>query len=208
MQINDQGTFYVEGEYKAGDIILTAGDWELVADVDGYKKYAFGYEPDDFPELITNGTFDTDISGWTGVFTWESGAIRFNSTVMYDKGYGPYFSVEAGKVYRVSVEVFENTTPYLPVLVRGAGFTQIFLGMLPTYQSYKTYTFVANSSASVQLVFDVQIGGTQSALLDNISVKLAHPKAGDTIQLGNGHHKDFRYYPYKLSATDIQELTR
>jgi hypothetical protein len=208
MQINDQGTFYVEGEYKAGDIILTAGDWELVADVDGYKKYAFGYEPEDFPELVTNGTFDTGIDGWSGNFTWESGAIRFNSAAKYEKGYGPYFSVEAGSVYKVSIDVLENTTPYLLVIVRGTGFTQIVLGKLPTSQSYKTYTFVANSSALVRLEFAVQIDGTNSALFDNISVKLAHPKSGDTIQLGNGHHKDFRYYPYKLSATDIQELTR
>jgi len=83
MQINDQGTFYVEGEYKTGDIILTAGSFEILADADGYKKYCAGYDAD--------------------------------------------------------------TTP--------------------------------NPS-------------------------------GQTIQLGNGHHKDFRYYPYKLSSTDIQELTR
>jgi hypothetical protein len=83
MQINDQGTFYVEGEYTNGEVIMSAGSFEILADADGYKKYCVGYDA--------------------------------------------------------------ATTP--------------------------------NPS-------------------------------GQIIQLGNGHHKDFRYYPYKLSATDIQELTR
>jgi hypothetical protein len=104
MQINDQGTFYVEGEYKAGDIILTAGDWELKADVDGYKKYAFGYEPDDFPELITNGTFDTD-TDWTKGVGWSisGGLAQCDGTL--DSAIYQNAGLSQGQLYVLQFEV-------------------------------------------------------------------------------------------------------
>ena len=207
MQINDQGTFYVEGEYKAGDTILTAGDWELKADVDGYKKYAFGYEPEDFPELITNGTFDTDISGWIGVGDYTSwiiggvarvGGLTKTNGLLYQK-------ISSSGRHRVSFD-FSNKT--------GSGGITIRADSSDTYGGY-IYTSAGNSGSvsftvdTVFSAFGIRVSGGDCYYdLDNISVKLAHPKAGDTIQLGSGNHKDFRYYPYKLSATDIQELTR
>jgi hypothetical protein len=200
MQINDQGTFYIEGEYKAGDIILTAGDWELVADVDGYKKYAFGYEPADFPELITNGTFDTDLAGW-GVgsgWAWDNGAATTNLS------YGGYLTqtpfTKQDALYQVTFDLVGSSGGAVYINTGNGYVTQ--LGVLPATGSF-TFYHKCKTPADV-----LGFAGVAGCSVDNVSVKLAHPKSGDTIQLGNGHHKDFRYYPYKLSSADIQELTR
>jgi hypothetical protein len=213
MQINDQGTFYVEGEYKAGDIILTAGDWELKADVDAYKKYAFGYEPADFPELVTNGTFDTDLSGWVVKYNafWEAGTLvlpRETGTDFNAEIYQVLTNLTVGATYEVSLDILEQTGLGLALYPFGR-YVSPGYAFASGAAVGKKVKFVANATTmTVWFITLGTAGAGYKVIVDNISVRLAHPKSGDTIQLGNGHHRGFRYYPYKLSATDIQELTR
>lgn len=205
MNINDQGTFYVEGEYKAGETILTAGDWELVADVDGYKKYAIGYEPDDFPELVTNGTFDTDTSGWTevrGTLSVDAGRLKLDYAQQYGVGTQFVSGLEIGKTYRISGELpnhVETQAIYLRFDNPLVSLNQVKLSTGGVVDYYWTCN---NPNPYLCLL----TGDQTTALFDNISVKEVAPES--PITLGNGHHKDFRYYPYKLSTAEITELTR
>ena len=63
MIINEQGTFYVEGEYAQGDTILNAGDWELRANG---SKNAFAYSPETFVRRnLLNWSEDFGNSYWS-----------------------------------------------------------------------------------------------------------------------------------------------
>ena len=58
-------------------------------------------------EFITNGTYDTDISGWvaagSGTLTWSSGEIDVSSPGSYIGRAEQSVLTEVGKTYRVSV---------------------------------------------------------------------------------------------------------
>lgn len=219
MQINDQGTFYIDGEYKAGDIILTVGDWELKADVDGYKKYAFGYEPDDFPELVTNGTFDTGVSGWNEArisltsISNVSGKLRASSVNTNTNGVQTEIQTDIGKKYILNGEIFRGTMDgSLFIRVSENSTLTVNIQDLPfSNPSDGSFEIEFIASENITYIGALAAGFSSTGMyfeIDNISVKLAHPQSGDPLQLGNGRHRDFRYFPYKLSATEITEMLR
>ena len=217
MIINEQGTFYVEGEYAQGDTILTAGDWELVADVDGYKKYAFGYEPSDFPELVTNGTFDTDISGWSAregggtEISFDDGKMRVTSLVSTTTIWGEQsIPTTSGSKYTASMFFDPNNSSFQRHvrIMTPTNIAPVALSEDATIAGIYSVSFFA-STTSMRVAASAYVNTTGSSILaDNVSVKLAHPKAGDIITLGNGNHKDFRYYPKKLSQNEVLELVK
>lgn len=60
------------------------------------------------PELVTNGTFDTDVSGWSealgATMEWASGQMRIVASASPGRPYQA-FTAEINKSYRVTVNI-------------------------------------------------------------------------------------------------------
>ena len=124
-------------------------------------------------ELVTNGTFDTDISGWTnfqggagqGGSSWNAGTLEFDRNGSdYDAPY-QVLTLEANKWYKLSLDITN-----LPVNIR-VGIGILNTAMLQedgtTAGSYE-FLFLATQT-SVWLTF--QSSGTGTSNVDNVSVK-------------------------------------
>jgi hypothetical protein len=132
------------------------------------------------PELVTNGTFDSDTSGWTGddaTLSVVSGKMRVTSTGDYGRAFQG-ISVQGGKSYVVYAEVdfISGTSSETEVtfssnsssgggapvannsVISGSG-THIFTWVAPATGTY--YLRIQSNTASTNEVFDV----------DNISVR-------------------------------------
>jgi len=125
-------------------------------------------------ELITNGTFDTDVSGWTAsnaVISWDAaGYIVVDDTADAgaDSNASQSITTVVGKTYVLSVDRISTTSAFwLEVF----GATQlVYTGSLGATTGPYSVTFVANStSTSIRLI----TSGTGVTKYDNVSVKLA-----------------------------------
>ena len=147
-------------------------------------------------ELVTNGTFDTDISGWTSynsVISWDAGLLKVNDSANAGAGSQAYqvVTLEVGKRYRLTGS-YENSTasrlwidnsssnvnPNSPT----AAFIQVFLPATTPSVDF-AHTFVATATTT-SIALEVDLTGT--AYFDNISVKeVLFDQADDTLQLFN-----------------------
>ena len=130
-------------------------------------------------ELVTNGTFDTDVSGWNG------GGGDYSSTV-FDSGtikvFGNSFeyqgiTTEVGKVYAASVEI--TATSQASSLLRvgtAINGTDNFASSGLAVGSY-TFYFVATATTTyVTLKTNYSVGDlAKSTNFDNISVREINP---------------------------------
>jgi len=125
-------------------------------------------------ELVTNGTFDTDISGWSAtnaVISWDaSGYIVVDDTANAgsDSNANQTITTVIGKKYVLSVDRISTTSAFwLEVF----GATQlVYTGSLGATTGPYSVTFVADStSTSIRLISS----GTGVTKYDNVSVKLA-----------------------------------
>ena len=139
------------------------------------------------PELVTNGTFATDISGWTSynsVISWDAGLLKVNDSANAGAGSQAYqvVTLEVGKRYRLTGS-YENSTasrlwidnsssnvnPNGPT----ADFIQVFLPATTPSVDF-AHTFVATATTT-SIALEVDLFGT--AYFDNISVKEVNPLA-------------------------------
>jgi len=137
-------------------------------------------------ELVTNGTFDTDLSGWTdisigtGSVSWNaSGYVDLTSVDSSNSGWiTQSFDTVIGKTYVASITRIVNNS----ILQIG-----ISPGNNSIYQSGnisstdETVTFVATVSTTYVSILNFNYTGTSQ--VDNISVRLAEP---DRSVNGNG----------------------
>lgn len=135
---------------------------------DGTINYEYNVAEQFGPELVSNGKFNTDVSGWAsnaGTQAWVAGSLRRTSGGAAGGSYQDV-PITAGKTIRLSSSI---------TLVSGAGATRVF-----AYDGASFTTQIANLSASGF----VDITPTQSSLrlylytdstsvvdYDNISVK-------------------------------------
>jgi hypothetical protein len=133
-------------------------------------------------ELVTNGTFDTDISGWTASdagcsLSLVSNQLRITNNDATAGGAVTSFSVVSGKVYTFSVGTSSGTV-------------NIFLGSTPNTGSYfgpittNSYTWTSTVTGTVYFMVK-NLSTTNGATIDvdNISVRLAEE---DRSVNGNG----------------------
>jgi hypothetical protein len=129
-------------------------------------------------ELVTNGTFDTDVSGWsdatstgTGSISWNSGAMQLNSDGTSNRARGAQsFSTTVGATYvlqydatnfhHVRVGTTENGTNNLSLLNQTSG--------------SKVATFTASATTSWVTFEGFNSAGSEPNI-DNISVKEINP---------------------------------
>ena len=132
-------------------------------------------------ELVTNGTFDTDISGWSdgsgagSSISWDStdgGRMSFDGSAAYAfASYG--FSTVSGKSYTVKYEVKVTSTGSGNFLVGTSNYSQNILNKAGDHNNvgFKTHTFVATGGTSYITIKD----GYSSLRVDNVSVRECVP---------------------------------
>ena len=264
MNINNTGTFYVEGEYAQGDTILTAGDWELRANG---SKNAFAYSPETFVRRnLLNWSEDLTNSSWVKnrtVVTQELMQTPIGTTVnkiaateTNSNGYNIRHNniADSTGVNTSSFLVKKGTHDFALIVILGSsfadgvrqwfnlsngtlgisnvfgtGYTKSDASITPVGDGWYWISFSANcaQSTNVALIhptapsdlgFAVSLNdfgyvaagqferGTPSDYQRTTTVV---PKPTDgTLTLGNGKHKDFRYYPKTLPTNEVLELVK
>lgn len=157
--------------------------------VQWFQNRGAGVELELGPELVTNGTFDTDVSGWTpasnGSFSWESG--RALSTVTAGSqavSQVATISVIAGEIYLGAAE-FEAVTANDSLLqIRSAQFfggTGICNPLLPaSITGVRRGVAVASQSDETAYINLGLLGNPYpgSVYIDNVSLRKLQPKGG------------------------------
>jgi hypothetical protein len=142
------------------------GVWYDPTDLTRYTTDALG------PELVTNGTFDTDTSGWAPVgagvtLSVSSTALRIDTTSANGLASQSVPTV-AGLTYRVSYLFLGTTSTGNTTVLAGAAAGPSYNNT--TAAGVYSFTFVATSS-STSIQPRVSGGAANYALFDNISVR-------------------------------------
>ena len=129
-------------------------------------------------ELVSNGTFDTDTTGWTnlavGTVTVTSGVVRVTRAGNQDPTIYQAFSTVVGETYTVSSQHVSTTAVSTTRILSGTGSGTILADSgFTSVAGIKSVTFVATTTTtSILLICGTSVDG-QYAEWDNISVKLA-----------------------------------
>jgi uncharacterized protein (DUF427 family) len=136
-------------------------------------------------ELITNGTFDTDVSGWSAinaVISVDNGTLVVDDTANAgaDSGASQAIFTVVGKSYTLSVELISTTSAFFIAIGDSTTFNNVYYNDLGNTPRVFTHTFIAQSSSTLVRLISSSTGVTK---FDNISVRLAEP---DRSVNGNG----------------------
>jgi hypothetical protein len=148
-------------------------------------------------ELVTNGTFDTGISGWTGYNstpTWDSlnQRLAIDAPTEFDGAEtSSGISVSANTNYTLSLDIFLGTAGGVRIQIRDSANAG---GTLPTVDidvsGSHTINFNSLSNTSVYLRLMSSGGNTGTAYFDNISIKEAVPVRDYSADIkGSGTNK-------------------
>ena len=116
-------------------------------------------------ELVTNGTFDSDISGWTGSgWSFNSGAAQSSGASV---ALSQSLSLTDGAYYLVS---FLNVSGTDPLEIRFGGNPRVTSGVI-TPSVGVTYSFVLQANSNSDSIQIARTAATLGNSVDNISVK-------------------------------------
>lgn len=174
---NEQGVWYDPSDFStmfqdaAGTTPVTAVEQPVGLMLDKSKGLVLG------PELVTNGTFDTDISGWAaspgGSGSWVSGemVVRATATNAVQGMYIPITCV-VGKAYLARIELKTVSGPNKYARVSTTTNPSNLISSLNNelfVVGANTLTFVATQTTHYLHVSVFTTG--QSVTVDNISVR-------------------------------------
>jgi hypothetical protein len=131
------------------------------------------------PELVTNGTFDTDTSGWTAnadaVVTWSSGEIVVQRVTGSIDTAIQEITTEVGKVYYISADTTDLTaTGSLKIATAaGGGLNASTFESATGVNTTLSVIFIAQTTTTY-IALGGNAGGTISSY-DNISVREINP---------------------------------
>ena len=127
-------------------------------------------------ELVTNGTFDTDTSGWTGNFAGATLSVDSQRLKISVSGAASGYAYQevptvAGKVYSLKVDKTDGTNTAWGVLVESTNWVQ---GPSSTDAdgSYEYYFVASDASTNVRLY---GYGDGTHVFYDNVSVREINP---------------------------------
>ena len=131
-------------------------------------------------ELITNGTFDTDTSGWTvannASLSVDSNRLKVTATQGYGGAFQEFTTV-TGKTYIVTANfTYGDIAGYLQILDRNGG-GYLYDDWDPGYSSDTSITgiFTAVSNLTRVLMLQKYGGSGNYSFWDNVSVKEINP---------------------------------
>jgi hypothetical protein len=134
------------------------------------------------PELISNSTFDANVTGWTAggsgaSISWNA-AGRINVVTGTDAWGGAYTTVQvvAGKTYVITGTITDNGGGWAGISGSYSGGnhpSKVFNGALPSATSYY-FTHTATQTGTLYITIDhSNTTSTNTIVADNISVRLA-----------------------------------
>jgi len=138
----------------------------------GYEERQFWFD-----NLVTNGTFDTDVSGWGNVGTWVNGSVAWNAsgyadvTVVGYQGVAQVISgLTVGATYSISLEVVDASTDTGRVYVGLATNPGTSTVLNQSTLGVGTHTFYFTASSTSHAVGLSNADGNGSVGYDNVSV--------------------------------------
>jgi hypothetical protein len=132
-------------------------------------------------ELVTNGTFDTDVSGWTefeSTNTWSSGKMQITRNGGFGRSTYQTFTTVPGYAYTITSEVNSVGSRGDIYIMYGTGWTNIDNPLLylrgTSGQTRILSGHFTATTTTTTLAFAVDVNGT-SIIVDNVSVSLRNP---------------------------------
>lgn len=210
----EQGVWYDPSDFStmfqdsAGATPVTAVKQPVGLILDKSKGLVLG------PELVTNGTFDTDINGWivspwfpsSTAVEWSNGALHvYNTQAAYGESRSAAIPLTIGKQYVLEMDILEGTTDRYWIIIGSSASNDIdgritvtneLGGTSPSGYKRWRYQFVA-AYATAYLYFATNSLAGSHLYADNISVReLPGNHASQRIatsrpvlrQDGNGKH--------------------
>lgn len=181
------------GEESSGSVVLDAGEYcyePFAFETGGRYRVTYTgtgtaihqeYESAAFleaiaDELVTNGTFDTDTSGWTpylASLSVDSGGLKIENTDAYGRVWQS-FSTVIGQIYKFTTDADEGTSPgYCTIQARdGSGYGGTSIVSLANQRTGALALTFKATSITTSIVLQTQsttVG--HYTLFDNISVK-------------------------------------
>ncbi len=190
---NVYSDFYItEVNYISGSQLAPTSFGETKADTWIPKKYAGSYGSHDYylpfndagflgkdastvlgAELVTNGTFDTNINNWTAhngaTLALSNNRLSVYESPGFDGGAYQAISVESGKTYSIEATVDKGTTNGARVGVEYTLGGRDGVETSSNAGGHFQFTFTPSSTGTVYVRCFIQAAGT--AYFDNISVK-------------------------------------
>lgn len=127
-------------------------------------------------ELVTNGTFDTDTTGWTAVdsmLSVESGKLRVTN-VGANAGYGHQaITTVVGKTYTLSFDFTQGTSSNAAIYVGNGPGSGALGGAITSGTGKYAGTFTATATTTYLTPVNLQAVDTRYSDFDNISCRLA-----------------------------------
>lgn len=150
----------------------------LGSNLTGVSSGGGGGGPSLGPELISNGTFDTDIAGWsnqgTATSAWNASGYIDVTTANTPTGAYRSFTTEVGETYQVSVDCISGDDFNASTQIRvGNGATPdagIYSESVTGAGAY-SFTFVATGTTSYIYLRNQAPSGAIVTTWDNVSVK-------------------------------------
>jgi hypothetical protein len=133
------------------------------------------------PELVTNGTFDTDLTGWSvdganATATYNSGAVTITRTGTYRLLFGQVLSLTAGKLYKASFDVVSvGGSGELLYLASSSAVGGAVTVLSPSYSTTGTKEVIFTATAQNAIGF--ALGTADTFTIDNVSVREIDPLA-------------------------------
>lgn len=130
------------------------------------------------PELVTNGTFDANITGWSqysglnfSTFEWSNGKLHFVNSAARSLAGGTAFAIVSGKSYRVKISVTVNSGVLDAVYINRYAYSSVvkLVDVNFTANREVDITFVSNYTGDAHVTFDERTAC--DVLIDNISVR-------------------------------------
>lgn len=127
------------------------------------------------PELVSNGTFDSDLTGWATYGEATASVVSGRAFVTNNNGndgISQAFSVEGGATYEVSGDIENGTSPQCKILIGTGIGNGNRLNSLPTSTGSVSGQFTSDAGDTTLRV-NLQLNGVagSTGYFDNISIR-------------------------------------
>jgi hypothetical protein len=130
-------------------------------------------------ELVTNGTFDSDVSGWTvanyGVQTVSDGLLTITNSDAYSGYVYQLLTLEVGKTYIFSVELLGGNPGSLNIRLGSTLSGGEYKNISQTGSGIITFSFTPTSASCYVRVGNLYGSTGNTVIIDNISVQKLKP---------------------------------